>query len=103
MVILVCLGAILGAVGIYGPFLDFAGAGASVPLTGFGYNLWKGIKEAVLAAQWLNAKKVIPMHYNTFPPIKVDINDFTSYVESESMIKPIVLNAGEAISCALKC
>ena len=42
MVILVCTGAILGA-----PFLDFAGSGASVPLTGFGYNLWKGIKEAV--------------------------------------------------------
>ncbi|MCM1083145.1 MAG: stage V sporulation protein AE [Clostridium sp.] len=47
MVILVCTGAILGSVGIYKPFLEFAGAGASVPLTGFGYNLWKGIKEAV--------------------------------------------------------
>lgn len=47
MVILVCTGAILGAVGIYKPFLDFSGAGASVPLTGFGYNLWKGVKEAV--------------------------------------------------------
>lgn len=47
MVILVCTGAILGATGIYEPFLEFAGAGASVPLTGFGYNLWKGIREAV--------------------------------------------------------
>ena len=47
MVILVCTGAILGAAGIYEPFLEFAGAGASVPLTGFGYNLWKGIREAV--------------------------------------------------------
>ncbi len=47
MVILVCLGAILGALQLYEPFLDFAGSGASVPLTGFGYNLWKGIKEAV--------------------------------------------------------
>lgn len=47
MVILVCTGVILGAIGIYEPFLKFAGAGASVPLTGFGYNLWKGIKEAV--------------------------------------------------------
>ena len=33
--------------GIYEPFLKFAGAGAFVPLTGFGYNLWKGIREAV--------------------------------------------------------
>lgn len=47
MVILVCTGAILGAIGLYKPFLEFAGAGASVPLTGFGYNLWRGIKEAV--------------------------------------------------------
>lgn len=47
MVILVCTGAVLGAIGVYKPFLDFAGAGASVPLTGFGYNLWKGIKEAI--------------------------------------------------------
>lgn len=47
MVILVCTGAVLGAIGVYKPFLDFAGAGASVPLTGFGYNLWKGVKEAI--------------------------------------------------------
>lgn len=47
MVILVCTGAVLGALQIYEPFLEFAGSGASVPLTGFGYNLWKGIKESV--------------------------------------------------------
>lgn len=47
MVLLVCSGALLGAVGIYQPLIDFAGAGASVPLLGFGNTLWKGIKEAV--------------------------------------------------------
>lgn len=47
MVLLVCLGAVLGMLGIYGPFLDFAGAGASVPLLGFGNTLWKGVKQAV--------------------------------------------------------
>lgn len=47
MVLLVCLGALLGAVGIYEPFTEFAGAGASVPLLGFGNVLWKGVKEAV--------------------------------------------------------
>ena len=47
MVILVCTGVLLGAIGLYEPLLDFAGAGASVPLTGFGYNIWKGMKEAV--------------------------------------------------------
>ena len=47
MVLLVCTGAVLGAIGIYGPFQEYAGAGASVPLLGFGNVLWKGVKEAV--------------------------------------------------------
>lgn len=47
MVMLVCLGAVLGAVGIYDPFTEFAGAGASVPLIGFGNTLWKGVCDAV--------------------------------------------------------
>lgn len=47
MVLLVCTGAFLSAVGIYGPLVDFAGAGASVPLLGFGNVLWEGMKKAV--------------------------------------------------------
>ncbi len=47
MVLLVCLGAVLGAVQIYQPFVEYAGAGASVPLLGFGNLLWKGVREAV--------------------------------------------------------
>ncbi len=43
----VVIGVILGAVGVYKPLVEFAGAGASVPLTGFGYNLAKGVKETV--------------------------------------------------------
>lgn len=43
----VVAGVILGAVGVYRYLADFAGAGATVPLTGFGYNLAKGVKEAV--------------------------------------------------------
>lgn len=47
MVLLVCTGAILGFCGLYEPFQKFAGAGASVPLLGFGNTLWQGVKEAV--------------------------------------------------------
>ena len=47
MVLLVCSGALLSAVGIYQPFVEFAGAGASVPLLGFGNVLWKGTREAI--------------------------------------------------------
>ncbi|MBO5891934.1 MAG: stage V sporulation protein AE [Oscillospiraceae bacterium] len=43
----VVIGVLLGAVGLYEKLADFAGAGATVPLTGFGYNLAKGVKEAV--------------------------------------------------------
>ena len=47
LVIFVTTGAILGGLGIYQYLVDFAGAGATVPLTGFGYNLAKGAIEGV--------------------------------------------------------
>ncbi len=47
LVMFVTLGAILGGLGIYKYVVDFAGAGATVPLTGFGYNLAKGAIEGV--------------------------------------------------------
>lgn len=53
MVILVCSGAFLSAVGIYEPFVNFAGAGASVPLLGFGNVLWKGMKASIDADGFL--------------------------------------------------
>ena len=43
----VVAGVILSGLGLYGPFADFAGAGAAVPLTGFGNTLAKGVREAV--------------------------------------------------------
>ena len=47
MVLLVVSGAVLSFLGIFTPFLEFAGAGASVPLLGFGHVLMEGVKEAV--------------------------------------------------------
>ena len=47
LVLFVVAGVFLGAIGIYKPFVDFAGAGATVPLTGFGYSLAMGAIEAV--------------------------------------------------------
>ena len=44
----VVLGVLLGGLGLYEPLVEFAGAGATVPLTGFGYTLSKGVKKAVL-------------------------------------------------------
>ena len=47
MVILVCLGALLGAVGIYKPFSEWVKAGATVPLVGFGNVLYQGVKDSI--------------------------------------------------------
>lgn len=47
MVLLVCTGTVLGAIGLYEPFSEWAGAGATVPLLGFGNLLWKGVRTAV--------------------------------------------------------
>ena len=47
LVAYVVLGVVLGGIGIYQPLVDFAGAGASVPLLGFGNTLAKGVREAV--------------------------------------------------------
>lgn len=47
LVTYVVAGVVLGGMGIYKPIVDFAGAGATVPLTGFGYLISKGVREAV--------------------------------------------------------
>lgn len=47
LVSFVCIGVLLGAIGVYQPLVEFAGAGATVPLTGFGASLANGVKEAV--------------------------------------------------------
>lgn len=43
----VVVGVLLGAIGLYQHLIDFAGAGATVPLTGFGHNIAKAVREAV--------------------------------------------------------
>ena len=47
LVIYVVAGVALGALGVYQPLVEFAGAGATVPLTGFGFLISKGVKQAV--------------------------------------------------------
>ena len=51
----VVTGVVLGGIGIYQPLVDWAGSGATVPLTGFGYTLAKGVKEAVAEKGLLGA------------------------------------------------
>ena len=53
----IMVGVILGAIGIYEPFSKWAGCGATVPLLGFGNNLWKGMKEAIEESGFLGLFK----------------------------------------------
>jgi stage V sporulation protein AE len=55
LVIYVVAGVVLGAVGLYKPLIELAGRGATVPLTGFGYAIAKGVKEAVTEKGLLGA------------------------------------------------
>ena len=53
MVTLVCTGAVLSFLRLYDPFAEYAGAGASVPLLGFGHLLFQGVKDAVKESGFL--------------------------------------------------
>ena len=53
LVIIVVAGAVLGAFGLYKPLVEWAGAGATVPLSGFGYAMIEGVKKAVDEQGWV--------------------------------------------------
>lgn len=53
LVLFVVLGVVLGGFGVYQPLVDWAGAGATVPLTGFGNMLVQGTKKAIMEQGWL--------------------------------------------------
>ena len=55
LVLYVVAGVVLGATGLYRPLVDLCGAGATVPLTGFGYNLATGVSKGVAASGVLGA------------------------------------------------
>jgi L-ascorbate metabolism protein UlaG (beta-lactamase superfamily) len=54
--------------------------------------------DAVVAAEMIAAKTVIPCHYNTFPPIETDAQAFKSDVESKTSSKVVVLEPGETFT-----
>ena len=53
------------------------------------------IENAIIAAQWLNSEQIIPMHYNTFEAISVDIKDFETKIKNINK-QPIALKVGES-------
>jgi L-ascorbate metabolism protein UlaG (beta-lactamase superfamily) len=55
-------------------------------------------EDAVVAAEFVGAETVIPVHYDTFPPIETDAEAFKSDVESQTSSKVVVLSPGESHS-----
>lgn len=72
--------------------------GVDVAILPIGDNYTMGPDDAVIAAQWVKAKHVIPCHYNTFPVIEVDAQAFGKKLMHEAGIDCTVLAVGESVS-----
>ena len=68
---------------------------AALPI---GDNFTMGPDDAILAAQFVKAKKVIPHHYNTFPPIEQDVEAFAQKLQDETDIECAILNPGDTLT-----
>ena len=90
MVILVSSGAVLSFLGLYGPWKEFAGAGASVPLLGFGHALFEGVKKAITEEGFIGIFK------GGFTASSVGISAALIFGYIASLIfKPKIKTAGE--------
>lgn len=69
--------------------------GVDLAILPIGDNFTMGPDDAITAAQFVQAKRVIPCHYNTFPPIKQDAAAFAAELRRAADIEGIVLNPGE--------
>jgi L-ascorbate metabolism protein UlaG (beta-lactamase superfamily) len=72
--------------------------GVDLAILPVGDNFTMGPDDAVIAAQFVQAKRVIPCHYDTFPPIKQDMNSFADKLRRTAEIECIVLAPGDAYS-----
>jgi L-ascorbate metabolism protein UlaG (beta-lactamase superfamily) len=67
-----------------------------VALLPIGDNFTMGPSDALIAAEWVAAKQVVPIHYNTFPPIKQDAGQFVFDLKQQKGITGVALQPGQA-------
>jgi L-ascorbate metabolism protein UlaG (beta-lactamase superfamily) len=72
--------------------------GIDIALLPIGSNFTMGIADAVTAAKWIKPRIAVPMHYDTFPVIEADPNEFKKKVEAETETQVQVLAPGEKFS-----
>lgn len=73
-------------------------AGIDVAILPVGDNFTMGPEDSVLALDYLKPKMVIPCHYNTWPPIAIDVNAWAESVRKETAVTPIILKVDEPYS-----
>lgn len=73
-------------------------AGIDLAILPVGDNFTMGPEDSVLALDYLKPKSVIPCHYNTWPPIAIDVNAWAESVQQETAVTPIVLTVDETYS-----
>ena len=73
-------------------------AGLDLAIVPVGDNFTMGPEDAVLALDYLKPKVVIPCHYNTWPPIAIDVTAWAERVKRETAVRPIVLDVDETFS-----
>jgi L-ascorbate metabolism protein UlaG (beta-lactamase superfamily) len=73
-------------------------AGIDLAILPVGDNFTMGPEDSVLALDYLKPKSVIPCHYNTWPPIAIDVDAWADSVRKETAVTPIVLSVDETYS-----
>lgn len=81
-----------GDTGLFGDMRLFGEAGVDVAILPIGDKYTMGISDSIRATQFLNPKYVVPMHFNTFPPIVQDVAAWAERVHRETSAQPIVLD-----------
>ena len=91
---------IAGDTGLFSDMALIGAAGLDVAIIPIGDNFTMGPDDAILALDYLKPKVVIPCHYNTWPPIEVDVEAWAERVENETSSQPVILGVEESHTVA---
>lgn len=86
-----------GDTGLFYDMKLIGDAGIDVALLPIGDNFTMGPEDSLKAIEFLSPKQVIPMHYNTWPPIEQDVDAWAEAVKSQTSAEPVVLAANESL------
>ncbi|MBD3674290.1 MAG: metal-dependent hydrolase [Planctomycetaceae bacterium] len=86
-----------GDTGLFYDMKLIGAVGIDVAILPIGDNFTMGPEDSVKATQFLEPKQVIPMHYNTWPPIEQDVEAWAEAVKTHTSAEPVILAANESL------